>query len=259
MHLTGLDLLFWAAGLIAHVALLCVLLIRRRFQVFPIFTALILSDIGRTAALAVVEKYGNKTSYFFTFWSLGILDTLLQLGVVYELYSDTFRPLGAWPDDLRVTFLRLMTLTIAIATGLTWLATPHAHFWIQAVVIKGNFFSSVCMSELFVGMIALSVRVGLPWKTHVARIAQGLGAYSLIEVLIEAGHSYFGVGSNTRIYATLSHFRMTAYLCCVAYWIVMLWRNAPEPRKLPDGLRDQLIHLQNVVDADLERIRVVRK
>jgi len=49
---------------------------------------------------------------------------------------------------------------------------------------------------------------------------------------------------------------MSAYLVCVAYWIIMLWRNAPEPRKLPDGLRGKLIRLQHLVDSDLDKIRV---
>lgn len=256
MHLTGLDLLFWAAGFGAHLTLLGVLLIRGRFRTFPIFTAFILSNLGRTVALYFVEHHGNRTSYFYTFWSLGILDTVLQLAVVYEMYSRTFRPLGAWARDIRGTFAWIAAVTIAVAAGLTWMAAPHARLWMQVAVIKGNFFSSVAMSELFVGMIALSVKAGLPWKTHVARISQGLGAYSMIDLVIETGHSYFGVGRNTQIYALLSHFRMSAYLICVAYWIVMLWHNAPDQRKLPDSLRGQLIRLQNVVDSDLERIRV---
>jgi hypothetical protein len=258
MHLTGLDLLFWAAGLGAHLLLLSVLLIRRRYRVFPIFTAFIFSNIGRTLALIFVQLYGKKASYFYTFWSLGILDTVLQLSVVYEMYSHTFRPLGAWARDLRGAFVWLLTGSIVVAAGLTWLSAPHARHWMQVVVIKGNFFSSAWMSELFVGMVVLAVKAGLPWKTHVARISQGLGVYSIIEVLIEAGHSYFGVGRNTQLYTTLSHFRMTAYLLCVAYWIVMLWRNAPESKKLPENLRVQLIQLQNMVNPHLERIRVRR-
>jgi hypothetical protein len=259
MHLTGLDLLFWAAGLGAHSALLCVLLIRRRFRGFPIFTLFILSNIGRTVALYLVQLYGSKTSYFYTYWSLAVLDTVLQLSVVYEMYSLTFRPLGKWAPDLRGSFVWLVAGSIAVAAGLTWLATPHARLWMQVVVIKGSFFSSVCMSELFVGMIALSVRAGLPWKSHVARVSQGLGVYSIIDVLIEAGHSYFGVNRNTQMYTTLSHFRMTAYLCCVAYWIVMLSKDAREARKLPESLRGQLIVLQGNLDLDLKRVRARRK
>ena len=58
---------------------------------------------------------------------------------------------------------------------------------------RGNLFAAALQSELFVAMMALSIDARLPWKTHVAKIAQGLGAYSLLGVLIETGHSYFGV------------------------------------------------------------------
>jgi hypothetical protein len=128
----------------------------------------------------------------------------------------------------------------------------------QAVVIRGSLFSSVWISELLVGMISLSVTAGLPWKTHVARISIGLGVYSVLDVLIETAHSYFGVGRNTHIYAALSHIRMTAYLCTAAYWIVALWRNAPESKKLSDELRVQLAALQRRVEYDLQRIRTGR-
>lgn len=256
MHLTGLDLLFWATGLLAHLILLSVLLIRRRFKQFPIFTAFILANISRTAVLYLVGHFGGRAAYFYTFWPFGLLDTLLQLGVVYELYALTFRPLGAWARDVRDAFRWLAVVTISVAAGLTWLAAPPADLWVQVVVIKGNFFSSVCMSELFVGMIALSAKAGLPSKTHVARISQGLGLYSIIDVVIEAGHSYFGAIGSTQTYTTLSHLRMSAYLLCVGYWIIMLWWNAPAARRMPEHVLRQLVHLQNVVDSDLERIRV---
>jgi hypothetical protein len=259
MQLTGFDLLFWAAGLGAHLILLSVLLIRRRFKVFPIFTAFIVANVLRTVALYLVQLYGTRFSYFFTYWSLAVLDTVLQLGVVYEMYSLTFRPMGVWARDLRGAFVWLVAGSIVVAAGLTWLATPHAPLWMQVVMIKGSFFSSACMSELFVGMVVLAVKAGLPWKTHVARISQGLGVFSIIDVLNEAGHSYLGLERDSPAYTSLSHFRMTVYLLCLAYWIVMLWRNAPDSKRLPDHMRGQLIQLQNIVDSDLEKIRARRR
>ena len=258
MHLTGLDLLFWAAGLGSHLILLGVLLICGRYKTFPIFTAFVLTNVGRTAILYCVERYGTKASYFYSYWSLAILDVCMQLAVVYEMYSLTFRPLGNWARDLRGSFVSLVGASIAVATGLTCLAAPHARLWMQVVVIKGSFFTSTCMSELFVGMIALSVRSGLPWKTHVARISQGLGVYSIIDDLIEAGHSYFGVGRDTHLYTNLSHVRMTIYLVCVVYWIVMLSLKASDPRPLPDSLRMRLIDLQSRLNIDLEKVRAGR-
>ncbi len=59
-------------------------------------------------------------------------------------------------------------------------------------------------------MMALSIDARLPWKTHVAKIAQGLGAYSLIGVLIETGHSYFG--SQAESYQPFLFCRMFAWL-----------------------------------------------
>jgi hypothetical protein len=259
MHLTGLDLLFWAAGLLGHLTLLIVLWMRGRTRAFPLFTALIALNVVRTAALYFVLQHGTKHSYFYTYWSLATLDTVLQLCVVYEMSSHVFRPLGDWARDVRTSVVWLIFGSITIASGLTWLATPTARIWVQAVVIKGGFFSSVLMSELFVGMIALSVTAGLPWKTHVARISQGLGVYSMIDVLIEGGHSYFGLAHRTQTYVALTHLRMSVYLVCIVYWIVMLWRDAPEPRALPSKMHKQLFTLQRSVEYDLRKLRSWRR
>src|ERR1700691_980930 len=243
MQLTGLDLLFWAAGFYSHIVLLLVLGTRRRASEFPFFTTLIASNVLRTATLYLIIHHGTKHEYFYTYWSLAAVDMTLQFCVVYEMASHVFRPLGGWAPDVRKSIVWLLIGSITIASALTCLAKPDTQIWVRSIVIRGNFFSSALMSELFVGMIALSVTVGLPWKTHVARISQGLGIYSIIGVLTEAGHNYFGVNRNTQMYTTLSHFRMSAYLCCVAFWIVMLSKDARQTRKLPESLRGQLILL----------------
>ena len=41
MPLTNLDLLLWVAGFLGHLALLLILLLRRRVRMFPVFTTLI--------------------------------------------------------------------------------------------------------------------------------------------------------------------------------------------------------------------------
>ncbi len=96
MHLTGLDFLFWAAGFMENLALLFTLWYRRRAKGFPFFTALITLSVVRTIVMYFVLDYGTKESYFHTYWSLAILDTMLELCVVYEVASRVFRPLGEW-------------------------------------------------------------------------------------------------------------------------------------------------------------------
>ena len=258
MHLSGVDLFYWAAGFVGHLVLLLVLWKRGRAREFPIFTAWIASNLARTILLAVAARFGSKAFYYYLYWSLAVIDSALQFGIVYEMYALTFRPLGEWAKDVRNAFAWLLALGLLIAALLTEMARPHTRLWIQEVTVWGNLFSSAWMSELFVGMLAIAVRAGLPWKAHVARISQGLGAYSLFGVIIETGYSYFGLDRNAQVYAALSHIRMTVYLCCLLYWVVMLWKNAPDPKEMSMELRQHLAGLQARVEHDLQTIRIWR-
>jgi len=259
MHLTGLDFLLWAVSFAAQVALLFVLCFRRRASAYPFFTTYISANVVRTIVLYLVLHFGPRAAYFYTYWSLAILDVLLQLCVVYEISSRIFRPLGSWAKDVRGSFLCFIGISIAMAAALTWLADPHTRFWMQVLIIRGNLFSAVLMSELFVTMITLSVTVGLPWKAHIAKIAQGLGVWSVMDFLIETGHSYFGLSQKTGVYHHLSQMRIAVYIACVAYWIVTLWRDAPAPRELSGQMYRELFALQGLVGSQLQSLRSRRR
>src|SRR5258708_35492393 len=109
----------------------------------------------------------------------------------------------------------------------------------QVVLLKGSFFSAALMSELFVGMMALSSIAGLSWSSHVAKIAKGLALYSVATLVFETANTSLGLDGNDRTYGELSRLRMVLYLCCVMYWMVSLWRNAPPARRRPELVRRQ--------------------
>jgi hypothetical protein len=259
MHLTGLDLFFWAANFLGHLVLLFVLWKRHRAKLFPFFTTLISTNILRTIALYMVMQHGTKNNYFYTYWSLAVLDTVLQLCIAYEMASHVFRPMGVWTLDVRKSFSWLLGLSIVLACGLSWLASPATRTLVQALVIKTNLFAAAWMSELFVGMMSLSQRVKRPWKTHVAAISKGFGVYSMVCVVIETGHTLLGVGQSTQAYTALSHFRIAVYLGCVVYWILALWRDAPPSQALTEKMRAQLFTLQRRVEYDLQSLRSRRE
>jgi hypothetical protein len=258
MPLRTIDFFFWAVGFLENLGLLFVLWHRRLGKGLPIFTALALLSVIRTMVLYIVLHYGSRDSYFYSYWSLAMLDTMLQLGIVYELASRVFRPVGVWAPDVRGTFIWMVGLSVTVALGLSWLASPPAPTWRQAFVTKGNLFAEALISELFVLMMALSMSARLPWRTHAAKIAQGLGAYSLVTMLIEAGHSYFGVGE-VRTFRFLSHIRIASYLCCVAYWAVTLWHAEQPSREMTEEMRERLFTLQRRVSYDLQELRSRKK
>jgi hypothetical protein len=255
MHLTGLDLFYWVASLLANLTLLAVLWLRKRAAEFPLFTSLLTMYVVRTIALFFVYRFGSKDGYFYTYWSLAFVDDALQLGVFYEIAAKVFRPAGSWAQDLRWSLGWLLSLSVTVGIGLTWLAAPATKTLYQAIAIRGDFFSSVLLSELFVGITALSVTMGLPWKTHVARIAQGLGIYSIVGFGIDGLQSYFGVAQGTEAYSMLSHVRIACYLLCVTYWIVTLAQEAPVPGGMPIQMQQQMLLLQRRAAFQLAHLR----
>ena len=258
MHLNHTDYLFWAAGLLAHIVLLVVISTRHRAETFPFFTTLISANIVKTITLYLVALHGTRYSYRVTYSCLTAVDLVLQLCVVYEVALHVFRPTGRWAPDVRRGFVIVVVASITVAAGLTTLAETPAKTWLAAVLIRGNFFSSALMSELFAGMIVLSVTVGLPWKPHAARIAQGLGFYSLVTILTEAGHNIFGMERSSTISGDLTLLRIVTYLTCVMYWIVTLWRDAPAPRELPAEIRGRLVAFQRLLEYDLRKLRALK-
>jgi hypothetical protein len=259
MQLSGFDRFLWAATFYGHILALFVLVVKRRARLFPAFTSFIAENIGTTLALYFAFNHLSFTAYCKTYWSLGILDEILQLFVFYELAVHVFCPTGEWAGDVRRTFLGAVCASAVVALTLTWLAHPTARLPIQTFILRSNFFSAALMSELFVSMMVLSATAGLPWKTHVARIAQGLGTYSLVCVAMDIVVNYISLSRHAHLYTRLSHLQILMYLICEGFWIAMLWQEAPVPRELPEPMRIQIYTLQQQVENDLIRIRTWRR
>ncbi len=200
MHLSGFDRFVWAATFFGHILVLLVLFARRRARSFPAFTTYVAENIVTTAVLYFVFNNLSFSTYRYSYWSLGILDEFLQLLVFYELAVHVFCPTGVWARDVRGTIMGIVCVSGVVAFLLTWLANPTARLPIQAFILRSNFFSAALMSELFVGTIVLSATAGLPWKTHVARIAQGLGAYSVFCVAMDIAVNYIPELMRMQIY-----------------------------------------------------------
>jgi hypothetical protein len=194
-------------------------------------------------------------AYTDTYWILAFVDIALQLMVLYEAASKVFSPGGQWAPGIRRSFLWIIAASVTVAGPLTWLCEPPNATLLDTITQRGNFFASVLVSELFVGMIFLSVTTGLPLRTHVARIVQGLGIPAIVGILIEALQTYFGHSESPKIYDFLTHTQTVTNTATQLFLIVTLARNAPEPRALPPQLQRQLLYLNRQTDVLLDHLR----
>jgi len=253
LHLSGFDFVNWLASFLGNLVLLAVLFGKRRFESFPVFTSWIVLSVIRTITLFFVRFLGSS-SYFYVFWSFAFVDLSLQLVVFYEAAIHIFRPGPVWASHVRRAFAWIISLALLIGIGMTWLGVPATGELRGTIVIRADFLSSVLMSELFVGMLILSFRLGLPWKTHVARIVQGLGVYSMIGIISGSLQTYVGFPKDHAAYNAIFRCRVVGFLICQWFWIVSLYMEAPEPRKLPKEMHRQLILVQKRASLLLGRL-----
>jgi hypothetical protein len=255
MRVTQVDLLLWLAGFISHIALFSVIWIRRHAHKFPVFTGLIALNIVRTVLLFVIERRRRPELYFYSFWFLAAVDALLQLGIVYEVASQVFRPLGKWARDIRKRLVIWVAASTAVALLLTAIPKPPSRFWIQVVILKGSFLCAALMSELFVGMIALSAIAGLAWPPLTVKVAKGLGVYSLTTLLFETANTCLGLAGQGTVYSLLARVRILLYLGCVAYWIYSFWTTTQRGQEMPEALRMQVSAIGETVRKRLAMLR----
>lgn len=246
MHLLeGIDYAFWLISIWLQLVLLGVLFVRGRAKSLPIFTAWIIFCAVRDIVLYFVHRYALH-AYFNTYWALGSIDVCLQVGIFFEMAFKVFCPLGHWAIDVRRGFQIVLAGSFAVALLLTWTAHPYSRGTIAMVVHKMDFFSSALLSELFLGMLILSSWAGLPWRTHVARISQGLGTYAAMGLITQGAHTQPS-SSNPAVYFFWSHVEIFFYICCLTYWTAALWQEAEAPRELPDKIREELAHLNRLL------------
>jgi hypothetical protein len=251
MNLTTFAGALWAAGFIGHAVLLAVLLYRQRVREIPVFTAYIAFQTVLTPLLYVFYKDGSHVWYGRVYWSSALLDFAFQIGIVVEIARIVLRPTGTWVQDAKSQFLLSGTGAVLLAAALAWFVSPPAANLLDMWEVRGNLFTSLVICELFVLMSITANRLGLGWRSHVMALGQGLTAWALIAVLIDALHSYLGT---EREFTTLEHVRMTVYVAALAFWTVQLWVDEPERQPISSDLHKYIVDLHSRVKYDLGRV-----
>ena len=251
MNLSTFADALWAAGFVGHVALFAVLMFRRRWREIPVFTAHIAFQAALTPVLFAIYRNGSPAWYARVYWSSALLDFAFQIGIVAEIARIVLRPTGTWVQDAKKRFIVSGLGAVLLAAALAWFVSPPSANVLDRWEVRGNLFTSLVICELFVLMSITANRLGLGWRSHVMALGQGLTAWSLIAVLIDALHSYLGT---EREFTTLEHIRMTVYVAVLVFWMVQLWIDEPERQPISSDLQQYIVALHRRVKYDVGRV-----
>lgn len=241
MQLSYLSQVLWATGFCELLALTFVLLVRRRWQAFPFFTAYIAFQVAETIVLYSIHRWSRPHTYYWAYWAGTVVDLLLQLSVVFELTRTVLRPTGTWVRDARRMFLLLALAATVIAAAVSFAVSPTLPTTLDNWIEKGNLFSAMLNAQLFLAMGLASSRLGLAWRHHVMGIASGWMLWASVDLFVEASYSYLGPDWHGLV---LDNVRILAFQAATIYWIVNLWLPEPEARTLSPQMQSYLSGLQ---------------
>jgi hypothetical protein len=214
----------WLLATALQVLLVGVLLIRRMWSRFPIFTAYACCNLLE-AALAYVTA-GNGMLYFYSYWLCEAVTTVLGLAIVYEVFTALFAPHAALRRIARMVFRWGMVLLVLL--GIVVIAT-------EASVNRNMFGSAVMVIAeaarfvevgLLMFLFLCSGAFGLHWRAHVFGIALGLGIFAAMDLLNVTLHSHFGnipFFGNNDVVDVLNLTRGAAFCISVSMWAAYLY------------------------------------
>lgn len=253
MSLSPVAELIWAASFAGFVALLAILLIRRRWREFPVFSGYIAFHAVETPILYALYSPHLIRWYTDVYWSGALIDFAFQLAIVFEVARIVMKPTGTWVRDARKQFLLAGTAGLLLAAGLTWWLVPPGVHGLQRLEMKGNLFAAFLICELFLIISSTARRLGLGWRNHVLAITQGFGIWVVISLLTESLQGYFG---HSRYLAPLVYAHQFVSIGVLGYWMVQMWRKEPVRRPISDELQQYIIALHNRVEYDLRKFDI---
>jgi hypothetical protein len=212
---------FWISGLVLQSALALVLLAKRFWGCFPLFTAYSLFNLVGTAVCFLIRSKG--VLYFYTFWINEGIAILLGLAVVFEIFQHLFsvhiglRKLATLVLRISIVVLIVGGILVAILQS-----SGMASRVVKAVVTIAE-GARIVEVGLFLSLFVFSTVFGLHWRQHIFGIALGLGINTAVELVVLAMHVHFGIKSAP----ALSVLRLVSFSTALLIWIGYIL--VPEP------------------------------
>jgi len=247
MNLSVLDNALWAASLIGHVALVLVLVLRRKVRDFPVFFSFVTFLAMSTILLFFVSRFGTKHQYFLAYWITGGANYLLQAGVIAEIAWNVLRPTGRWILEARKSFLIGALIGLVAAAVIAFEMGPAQSKGLDLWDTRLTIFTDIVTSGLFVAMLTAANRLGLRWRSQAFAVGQGLFLWAAISLLIHIAHTILGWN---REFVVLDHIQMFAYLAVLLYWGATFWLPEKERAELSPEIRAYLVAAAGRLEYD---------
>jgi hypothetical protein len=237
-------------GFALEVCLFAVLVLRRQYRIFPVFTLYIafnlLSDI--VVGLAI-SMYSTHAGDFLQLASLPLM-YLLELSVLFEIAWNVLRPVHmSLPKGAVRIFLVLLSVTVLFGTLLAW----HVHDTgnkIEDIKRPLDLTVGLLRMLIFAATAGFAQVLGIGWKNKVLQLATALSFYSAVNLIVSLGEHHSGTST------ALDPLRSVAYMLEIGFLVWAFTTKEVRRREFSPQMEQFLVTLAG--RARLARTVLVR-
>ena len=241
----------WLVSFIEHVALVLILLLRRRLKGFPSVVVLALSRSVDTAVLFLITRYGTKHMYFVAYWVDEFSGEPIMIWMIVDICRDVLRPLlmfGGRIPRLVWIFVGMVVLTsAAYCGGLVPPGLKGFDLW-QG---REDVFTSMVSISLLVGVSLYAMFNGLGSRPHVTAVTYGLLTISYSGLIAACVHTVYGWDRSKFLF---DYGCKLLYVVVIGYWCVIFWSSEKPSPPLPPQAIAFMRALHKQILADLDKV-----
>ena len=184
----------WTLNFILLVAVLYLLLRRRKWKEYPVFVALIATSVCCSGVMQVMAAFDWRVSFFYFGWFSRSIQGLLSLAAVHEVLRKVLYSY----DGLRnlASTVYWLAIVVLLAGAAVTAATLPNHGWIGSLTITlGSLDRTLLLlsAGLMFIVFALVAVCGMSWGRLVFGIALGLGMHASVKLALVTVYSYAGM------------------------------------------------------------------
>ena len=219
----------WCLGISqVSLAILLALATRRKlYKELPWFYAYLAFQTARCGIQSGLSLTLGYDATFYFYWSTDVIDALLNIGIIREVYAKTFAGYESWRASSRRVFhwsLGVLGVLCAISAYLF----PGSNLYpIISVLTVMERSVAVLVAGMLFAFLVLTAWAGISWRSRTVGVATGMMVYSAILATAESVQST-GHFWSERLAFTISN--DLGYILAVCIWALYVARQTVEVR-----------------------------
>ncbi len=222
---TGLYYTLWVGQPIFQIGVAVVLLQRRLHKEFPFFFKYLILQGATNLLLFAFAFLTHYRAYFYTYWTLSAVSTVLEFGIIYEIFGQLFRPYPYLRDFARVVIRWAGSLLLLIAILLALTASAREEPILVAVLWAERSIRLVQCGLVFF-LLWFCSYLGITRRHYLFGIALGFGTIASTELGGIAARMMTGYIGDRGLNVVL----LAAADFAAIVWLIYLLSRAPVPK-----------------------------